>query len=250
MTVSPAQKPGLGTVVITGSSGVIGKILTNGLPHRIRCLDLPDCDIRSYENLLTAMQGSKAVVHLAWETQRDNFRSEYLDADNILMAFNVYRAAVECGVRRVIMASSVHADNGPTQKYTGLKSAYSLPIPDSPYGAGKCAVESLGRYYATGKELEVVCLRFGAVNSENAPPTTSQYERKVWLSNQDCVNLTARCIDAEPIPERYSIIYGVSNNEGRVHDIDNPVGWSPLDGAENLNGSTGATRCSGHSERS
>ncbi|HEX3732088.1 MAG TPA: NAD(P)-dependent oxidoreductase, partial [Mycobacteriales bacterium] len=159
------------------------------------------------------------------------YRTDYFDSENSLMSFNIYRAAVEAAVPRVIMASSVHADKFVDRASSNLLNPYSLPLPDSPYGAGKCTMESLGRYYANSKGLEVICVRFGGVNSKNVPPDAPYSERQVWLSHRDCANLISRCIDADEIPNNYSIIYGVSRNRDRMHDYTNPLGWEPQDGA-------------------
>lgn len=52
-------------------------------------------------------------------------------------------------------------------------------------------------------------------------------ERNVWLSHSDCVSLIEKCLQADKIPENFAIIYGISNNSGKIHDISNPVGWVP-----------------------
>ena len=219
-------------VIITGSTGVIGTVLTTAIPHRVTCFDLPKSDARDYQQLLSSMRGHDVAIHLAWNTTIDNDHTELLAPENILMTFNVYRAAVEAGVQRVVMASSVHADKFVDRKLSGLLLPYSLPLPDSPYGAGKCMMESLGRHYADSKNLEVVCVRFGGVNVNNLPPQEPKSERQVWLSHSDCVRLINCCIEASEIPNNYSAFYGVSHNRDRLHDYSNPVGWQPLDGAD------------------
>ncbi|MBF6300896.1 NAD(P)-dependent oxidoreductase [Nocardia amamiensis] len=217
--------------LITGSSGIIGRVLISGLTWDKTPFDLPADDVRQYDRLVTSFAGHDAVIHLAWDTQSDNYRADFHHPDNALQVVNVYRAAVEAGVRRVIMASSVHADKFTDRAIDGLLDPYALPVPDSPYGAGKCFMEALGRYYADSKDLEVVCLRFGGVNSGNEVPDGSNSERHVWLSHADCVQLVQKCLDADSIPGNYAIIYGVSNNADRIHDYKNPVGWMPRDGA-------------------
>lgn len=142
------------------------------------------------------------------------------------MTYNVYKAAIKTRVPRVIMASSVHADNFYNWKGPELLSPYRIPIPDSPYGANKVFMESLGRYYAT-KGLEVVCIRFGGVQGK---PPLDDYEKLVWLSHRDCTELLRRCIEAESIPNNFLIIYGISDNANRIHDYSNPLGWAPQDG--------------------
>jgi uronate dehydrogenase len=219
-------------ILITGSNGVIGTVLGENLPHNVTHFDLPDFDVRDYDQLVEKVRGHDAVVHLAWDTQMDNFRSDHLNPDNALKTFNIYKAASEAGVGRVIMASSVHADKFSDRKIAGLLKPYDLPLPDSPYGAGKVMMEALGRYYADAKGLGVVCVRFGGVNPADEPPQHPVSERQVWLSHKDCTNLIGAYLDAEAIPNNFEIVYAVSNNVGRIHDISNSVGWVPLDSAE------------------
>lgn len=219
-------------VLITGSKGVVGQVLMNGLEHEKTAFDLPEHNVENYSQLLEKLRGHEVIVHLAWDFEHEGWLSELLDPDNISQNFNVYQAAQEAGVRRVIIASSVHAD-----KFAGrspgppLLQPYSLPTPDSPYGATKCMVEALGRYYADAKNLEVICIRFGGINKTNMPPASPKSERQVWLSHRDAVSLVSQCIEAPEIPGNYAIVYGISDNKDRLHDLRTPFGWEPVDGA-------------------
>lgn len=220
-------------IAITGANGTIGSVLRKGLKEcEITLLDLPDTDVRDYERLLEIFPEHDVIVHLAWDTQIENFRSGKIDPDNALMTYNVYRAAIGSKVRRVIMASSVHADDFYNWKGPKLLSPERMPEPDSPYGADKVFMEALGKYYSK-KGLEVVCIRFGGVNAENRP-LGEHYENAVWLSHEDCVELIKSCIEAKDIPSNFSIVYGVSDNESRIHDFSNPFGWHPKDNANNF----------------
>jgi nucleoside-diphosphate-sugar epimerase len=219
-------------ILITGSGGVIGNVLKQGLQHNITHYDLPDFDVHDYNQLVAQAQGHDAIVHLAWDTATDNWKTDTPNPNNALKTANIYRAAVAAGVPRVIMASSVHADRFEYQQTTGLLKPYDLPTPDSPYGAGKVFMESLGRYYADAKDLGVVCVRFGGVNRADQVPVVPESERQVWLSHRDCVSLVTAYLEAPSIPNNYEIVYGVSDNAGRLHDIQNSVGWQPQDGAK------------------
>lgn len=218
-------------VLITGSGGVIGSVLKKGLPHDTTDFDLPDNDVLNLPHLLESARGHDTVIHLAWDTSNDNWLTENLDTQNIQGNFNVYEAAHQAGVKRIIIASSVHADDFVGKHITKPLDPYALPTPDSPYGANKCMIEALGRYYASAKGLEVVCIRFGGINPEDTPPDTPPSERQVWFSHRDCINLVSACIQAESIPDKYALVYGMSNNKGLVHDLSNPFGWQPKDGA-------------------
>lgn len=214
-------------VAITGANGVIGTVLRKGLNEfEITHIDLSEVDVRDYGKLLGVFKGHSAIIHLAWDSKVENFRSGELNTDNLLMAYNVYKAATETKVPRVIIASSVHADNFYNWKGSGLLSPDGVPVPDSPYGASKVFIEALGKYYAT-KGLEVVCIRFGGVNAANRLPLNDYYESAVWLSHDDCIELVRRCVEAKSIPNNCLILYGISDNENRIHDFSNSLGWAP-----------------------
>lgn len=223
-------------ILITGSKGVLGSLLQTGLSHDTTDFDLPNQNAEKYEHLYEHAKGHDAIIHLAWDFTSDGWLAENLNPNNTQISFNVFQAAADAGVKRVIVASSVHADKfaGRDVSARGLLRPYDLPTPDSPYGAGKCFLESLGRYYASAKGLEVVCIRFGGVNKLDTPPASPESERQVWFSQRDCIELIQKCLDAPEIPDNYAIVYGISDNVGRLHDLSNPFGWSPIDGTKYL----------------
>jgi len=210
-------------IAVTGGKGTIGTVLQKGLTdYNVVSLDRPEVDAREYLLLKKHFADIDIVIHLAFHSGKNNL----YDSDNSLMAFNVYQAALDAKVRRVIMASSVHADNFHMWKGPGKLTAKNIPVPDSVYGASKVFMESLGRYYAR-QGLEVICVRFGGVSSTNKAPEDDFWENAVWLSNEDCINMTKTCIDAEKVPDNFAVFYAVSNNKDRIHDTRNPFGWSP-----------------------
>lgn len=218
-------------IAITGSKGIIGKVLVDGLTgYEITPIDLPEYDVRDYDQLRRVIDGHDVVIHLAWNTQTENIHSVEPNPDNTLMFSNVYRAALEAKVSRVIMASSVNTDDYKLANSRKKLTPYSLPSPTTPYGAHKIFMESLGRYYAENG-LKVICLRFGNVNRRNKP---LKEDRNVWLSHRDCVELVRNCIDIKKVPNNYSIIYAVSESKARIHDYSNHFGWKPVDNSDKI----------------
>lgn len=223
-----------GRIIITGSKGNIGQILRKGLEeYQIIGLDLPEGDVRRYETLANVASGQFAIIHLAWDTEVDNFLSEKINPENSQMFFNVYKAALEYKVQRVIVASSVHADRFYGWKGPGCMSPYQLPNPDSPYGAHKVFMESMGKYFAS-KGLEIVCIRFGGISPLDKANKDHLPERAAFLSSNDGISLMKAILNSESVPENYAIVYGVSNNANRIHDISNQFGWIPQDKAEDF----------------
>lgn len=209
-------------VAITGANGIIGRVIKEGLTtHKIVSLDLPDCDITNLTALKKGLVDCRAIIHLAW-----NWRNGFYP-DNMVMTCNVYTAALELGIRRVIMASSVHADHFRDWQGPNLMTTDRIPIPNGEYGAAKLAMEALGRHHASHNRLEVACIRFGAVRVNNIPPAD---ETHVWLDNSDLVTLITAILVAETIPNGFLLVNGVSDNDGRIHDVSNPLGWLPKKG--------------------
>jgi len=120
-------------VFLTGASGVIGTVIRSQLPqYNFLPFDFPNHDARNYNDVLTAIAGCDAAIHLAWDTRIENWKTGNINPDNSLMTFNVYTAALASRLRRLIMASSVHAHDYAYWKGPDLIDPYVLPTPDSP----------------------------------------------------------------------------------------------------------------------
>ena len=66
-----------GRIAITGSNGTIGNVLKDGIKeYQITSIDLPEIDVRKYDKLLEVIPYHSAIIHLAWDTKTDNFKSE------------------------------------------------------------------------------------------------------------------------------------------------------------------------------
>ncbi len=113
--------------VITGASGQIGGVLARALadrygPDQIRAiyrerrgsaadLDIAwvNGDILDKEALIAAFTGAETVFHLAALVSIGAGRAQDFQLTNVLGARNVVEAALECGVRRLVHVSSIHA---------------------------------------------------------------------------------------------------------------------------------------------
>jgi len=231
-------------IIIIGAAGRIGTILRNGLKKKysLTLLDKKNLKLKNAikidivkdcKKLIKIFKNHQIVIHLAWDN-REDFPENTIISENKRMAENVYWAAVKSRIKRVIIASSVHADDYSNWNKSELISTKKISWPDSPYGATKLYIEALGRYFAKKYGLEVICIRFGGINPEdkilyNEDPNY----HKVWLSSQDCVDLIRKCINAKKTPNNFVILYAVSDNKDRIHDISNPFYWVPKDGISN-----------------
>jgi len=239
-------------LLITGINGLIGTILRKGLDSAFDIYGL-DCagpfsdrifeaNIREYEQVTDVFRRIgpfEYLIHLAANPRADADWDSVLN-DNIVGTRNVFEAAREFGVRRVVFASSNHV----TGAYEGFDPDQHLheeheprlitiedPIrPDGYYGVSKAFGEALARYFCARWGTEFVCLRIGSVLHDDNP-TVSKRFRKTWLSHRDLVQLVEKGLKSNLT---FGIYYGVSNNKGAFWDISNArreLGYSPQDDA-------------------
>lgn len=246
-------------VLLTGAFGEIGAIIREALSARYdfalvsrRQRSTPNAhklDVAAdYDGLRRLMAGRDAVVHLAF-VPPEGERS----CTNEMMARNIYQAALETEPRpRVIVASSIHAVGGyldwQAEPYASIASrdydklgkmpdpiTVEHPLqPNGVYGAIKGYIELLGRFYGT-QGLQVLAIRFGGVRGDDRVVDEVGYHA-LWLSRRDCVQVIRRALDAE-IPQGFSVVFAVSGNKSRVHDLScarRILGFEPQDDSDDF----------------
>lgn len=221
-------------ILLTGAKGTIGSVLARELASKYELViyDLPEHDATNYEQLVGMMRGCDAVVHTA-HVIGENWDTGTVDPRNGEMEMNILHAAVETGVQRCIMSSSVHADDFLNHTGEQLLTVPGSYRPTSPYGARKLSLEQVSQFYTTHYGLETVCIRYGGVSDDNTVDQSGR-EPQVWLSHNDLVNAVRCSLDAQYIPDNHTAFYAVSNNAGKLHDTSNAVGWTPRDGDGNV----------------
>ena len=219
-------------VLITGSNGRIGSILSASLlGYDLTLLDLPDFDAKSYQQSLNATSGQDVVIHLAWNPQL-NYTDSHTDIDCFTMSANIYKACAENGVKRIIMASSVHAYpfiDHHIKKPDQQMGTDIAEKPSTPYMVSKQKIEQHGMRYAQ-KGVDVICIRYGAVYSEDLryEDIKDRFNRIILLRHNDLINLISRCIESPLINRNYLVINAVSDIPGRIHKTGNIIGWRPI----------------------
>lgn len=232
-------------VLITGAGGRIGSDLAHRLRERydLRLAyhrHVPDDppvsdwvqpDTASIASLVEAMEGIEAVVHLAadpgsrspWESVLPN---------NIIATYNVFEAARQAGVRRIVFASTNHV-MGMYDRDQQWPIYADQPVrPDSLYGVSKAFGENLGRFWYDQHGVSVICLRIGWA----LPEPKDEISRWMWLSPRDCAQVVSRAIDTDL---GYGVFYAISANSGRHWDITatmEMLGYRPEDDAERFLG--------------
>lgn len=230
---------GMSTVLVTGSSGSIGRAVVPGLHAlgwTVRGLDLdttevgaPDeffqGDVTDSALLDRAVAGVDAVVHLAGMPDEGPLTAEI--QSHVLSTGAVLEAARRHGVRRVVLASSNHAVGRTPRE--GVLTTDVRPRPDTFYGVAKVAMEALGSLYVDRYGLDVVCLRIGSFGEKPA----NRRHLATWLSPGDAVRLVQAGLTA-PSPG-FAVAYGVSENTRGWWDLSSAraLGYAPQDDAEN-----------------
>ena len=226
-------------LVLTGAAGRLGSYLReplSKLADRFVSSDIvPDigklypnetytrADLANYSDIHSLLQDADMVVHFG--AMGDEAPFDQILGPNIIGAYNVWEAAHQHGVKRVIYASSIHAVGmHPRQDFIGIDAPHR---PDTFYGLAKCFAEDLARMYWDKRGLESVCLRIlscAKVSNTRALGT--------WLSYDDLIQLVTRAIDSPTVG--FSVIYGVSNNDRAPVDNSKAsyLGYRPRDNAE------------------
>ena len=211
----------IGTAVAPLLSGLWDLQLTDRAPGVGTVLDV--CDPRA---CAAAFAGSDAVIHLAGVPHPDASWDSLYPA-NVLGAYQVAQAAIDCGVRRLVLASSVQVVAG--YPNTVQRRASDPPLPQNLYGATKAWGEALGAWVAATSATSVVALRLGFF-AEQPPP--GEDLRAMWLSPRDCAQLLRRAVEVEDI--RFLIANGVSANRHLIADLSATtarLGYKPVDDA-------------------
>ena len=264
-------------VVITGAAGYVAQRMLDALRAKfelvlldavdktrggsavpgLHVVDLTNGDRDRYRQLF---RGADTVIHCAftrpphdggWKDTSDvRFRAEYA---NIGMAYNVYRTALEEGVRRLLVCSSNHAADYYERLWMDDK--VELVTPEMParsdnfYGWSKASYELLGFVFATGtvdgRKLEIIQWRIGAPRDDDmdkiAPGDTKAMHRALgsYLSARDQAQQAIRAIETERIEDLhgvpYHVIYGISGNTHRFWSLESArrvLGYQPEDDSQ------------------
>lgn len=277
-------------LLVTGAAGHVATLALPGLAgrHALRLADLHkpaslpgrarfhviDLLQASDADLNALFAGVEVVLHSAYvpsgqgdvysaePPQIDRFEAEFA---NIRLAQRVYRAALDAGVRRVVLVSSNHAADWYEhyevhRRERDMVYPTDLPLADNFYGWAKASYELLGHPYACGtfgRSLEVVLLRIGspypiqpARYEPGAAPVASTLPRAAgvaafkralgaWLSDRDCAQLCRCAVEATDIAGEngvpWVVAYGISDNTRAFWSLVSArrqLGYRPQDDSE------------------
>jgi nucleoside-diphosphate-sugar epimerase len=245
-------------VLITGMSGLIGGVVRRQLEGQYELsalnrsalsgLPLHQADIADLEAIRPAFQDVDVVVHLA-ANARMGASWEEIHRANVLGAYNVFEAARQAEVQRVVYASSGAVVSGweRQEPYKALVEGRYADVgdnwpmitherptrPNGLYAVSKVWGEALARHFIDTGDLSILCLRIGHVNREDRPTSARDYS--VWCSQRDIARMIELCV-AAPASLKYDIFFVTSNNRWSYRDLEHPrtvLGFEPQDAAEN-----------------
>lgn len=234
MTMKVHQK-----LLLTGAAGGLGGALRDRLKANCDVLRLSDkvafgparereevvlADLADAAAVSAMVQGVEAIVHLGGISVDAPFQP-ILQA-NILGAYNLYEAARQHGVKRVVFASSNHVTGFYRQSDT--INASHPPRPDSLYGLSKAFGEDLSRFYFDRYGIETACVRIGS----SFPEPKDRRMLASWLSYDDLHRLITACLSTPVLG--HTIIFGMSNNAVTWWDNAQArhVGYVPQDSSD------------------
>lgn len=177
-------------ILLTGGAGFIGSHIVDeylGAGHRVSILDNfstglernvhPEARLHRID--LTDRSGVEALFkkeqfdlvnhHAAQLDVRVSVRDPQFDAEqNIIGSLNLFQAAIDSGVRRIICASSGGTVYGEQEYFPADENHPTNPI--SPYGVAKLAIEKYLYYYHHVHGLEYIVLRYTNVYGPRQNP--------------------------------------------------------------------------------
>jgi nucleoside-diphosphate-sugar epimerase len=233
-------------LLVTGAAGKVAGMLRPGLTGldlravdtrepagwdgaEIRTGDLTDPDFTA-----AAVDGMDAVVHLA-ANPRPSASWPELRGPNADAVVTLLDAAERAGVRKVVLASSVHAAGGYVAAGLPAGGRIEPAWPARPcctYGATKVFAEAYARTVADGGELSVLCLRLGGV----VPRPSDSGHLMGWLAPGDLRLLVRAALAADV---HYGCYFGVSANTRGVFDHASAtaeLGYHPTSDSETYAG--------------
>jgi uronate dehydrogenase len=239
-------------ILITGAAGALGTQLRQHgrvLADRVVLSDRePIKDLQPHEEdrpadladlgaVLPVVEGCEAIVHLGAQGLETTF-AKILN-DSIVGTYNVYEAARQKGVRRVVYASSIHAIG--FYERNQIVDAGMPTRPDSLYGVSKTFGENLSRYYFDKFGIESVCIRIGS----SFPKPTDRRHLSTWLSYGDFRQIVELALQAPRVGHMISM--PTSNNRASFWDdkAAASLGFRPQDSADDYRDAILATTDAG-----
>lgn len=243
-------------ILITGAAGKIGQHITNTLmkktSYQLRLADINlfplekfkksgneiiYLNVSNLEECQEVCKNTDILIHLAGDPSPNaDFYTTLLET-NIKGSYNIFKAASDNAISKVIVASSAQTVEGYPLDFQVTESS---PVrPKNMYGVSKCFVEALASYFAYEKQLQSVAIRIGAYDDYKPEgEQLSARDMSAYISPEDFSDLLLKIILAENLPP-FSILHGVSDNRFKRLNIEETkrlVEYKPNSDAFKLSG--------------
>ena len=159
----------------------VDRVYRRDLPVPVKVLNLLD-PTSAYE----ALDGTEFLVHLANHPMFRGRDSQRILNENVAMNMNVFQAAAEMGIRRIVFASSVQAFAHETPGQKSDQVPLYLPLdghvpenPWNPYALSKVLTERMLKYFAAEYDgMSCIALRLPHILVGNSAP-----HLRMWLES-------------------------------------------------------------------
>ena len=234
-------------VLVTGSTGAIGQPVCQHLlkrGHYVRGFarrptpgveDFIQGDLDDRDKVRQAAEGMDTIIHLGAYPNPADFLTVLL-GPNVIGLYNICEAAVEFGVKRLSLASSVQTVSGlrPWDRVLKAEDGYA---PTNHYALTKVWGEVMGDMYARIHDLSVVNVRIGWLPRDKGEADqlkASQWGADVYFSHADAERFYERVVESPtPGPGESVTVFAISKytNAPRL-DLELPrrvLGYEPQD---------------------
>ncbi len=228
--MTPSGKFGLGRtkrersdtvnkVVVTGANGKAGKVAVERLMsegYQVVSVDLVNPRVRGTRNLTVdltnlgpvfqTLAGADYLVHLAAIVGDDTHAPGEIFRNNALSTYNLFAAACEMGVKRVVWASSetllgLPFNNGQPPMYVPVDEGHA-PLPTTHYGLSKAVCEEMARHFSRWHDVPFIGLRYSNILSDedydNLFDAQEDFSLRKWnlWSYIDVRDVAESCVNA------------------------------------------------------
>jgi len=192
-------------------------------------------DLTDRDAVRRAVEGSQTIVHLGAYPNPADF-VDVLLGPNVVGLYHVCEAAVELGVGRLVLASSVQVISGHRFRDRAV-TVEDGPAPTNHYALTKAWAETAGEMYARVHNLSVISVRIGWFprNTEEARRlAASQFGRDIFLSHDDSDRFLALCVESTQPPPGTSVILQATSRPTVAPRMDleparRVIGYEPRD---------------------
>lgn len=229
-------------IIVTGAGGYLGRLLVEHFSalsgYELVLISrsakagrkISVADVSRWQTAWTSLlEGADTVVHLAGQREHGASWAQ-MQQTNIDGTLNVFEAAAQAEVRRVVFASTSWVLGG----YFGTDARLThelAPKPTSHYAVSKLAGESIARHYADRRGLSAICFRIGTCHEAEQDPSGIAYGRQQkWLSARDFCQAIQCAIEAEDIGfATLNLTSRIEDSPWDISETERLLGYSPQD---------------------